>query len=80
MEWEFPEIKDQGRRYLAKLRKKTTSLSGYTGAIEEEIMRLMQSPDDVLSDHPGCAYCMEKGTPVKPGQVCSECGDRSPYR
>ena len=45
-----------------------------------EIERLMKAPEDTLSEHPGCVYCMESGTPVKAGEVCPKCGDRSPTR
>lgn len=44
----------------------------------EEIERLKLPPLETCSEHPGCAYCMEAGSPVRPGQVCPTCGDRLP--
>ncbi len=49
-------------------------------AAQTEIVRLSKDPDDTLSDHPGCTYCMEEGTTVKDGEVCPKCGDRLPTR
>lgn len=42
--------------------------------LEEQLKKMPPSP------WPGCGYCMENGTPVKPGEICPECGDRSPER
>lgn len=41
--------------------------------LEEKLKKMPPSP------WPGCGYCMERGTPVKGGEICPECGDRSPY-
>jgi hypothetical protein len=49
-------------------------------ALEAERDRLMLPPDETLSEHPGCVYCMEAGTPVRRGQVCPKCGDRAPTK
>jgi hypothetical protein len=49
-------------------------------AAEAEIKRLRLPPNETLSDHPGCGYCMEAGTPIRPGQVCPRCGDRLPTK
>ena len=49
-------------------------------AAQKELVRLRKDPDDALSEHPGCVYCMEAGTPVKDGEVCPKCGDRLPTR
>lgn len=79
MKWEFNDIKEQGRRWLRKTMEACRYDSSlYTEALEAEIIRLMKNPREVLSEHPGCVYCMEAGTPVQDGEVCSECGDRNP--
>lgn len=45
---------------------------------EAEVERLRLPPEETMSDHPGCGFCMEAGTPVRPGQICPKCGDRLP--
>jgi hypothetical protein len=42
--------------------------------LEQELQKMPPSP------WPGCGFCMEKGTPVKGGEICPKCGDRSPKR
>src|SRR5262249_25271063 len=49
-------------------------------AKEAELVRLRLPPEDTMSEHPGCVYCMEAGTPVRLGEVCPKCGDRLPTR
>lgn len=78
MPWDFPHIWIQGERWLAKTRAQIPDHRAYCEALETEIIRLMENPRDTMSEHPGCVYCMEAGSPVQDGQVCSECGDRNP--
>ena len=47
-------------------------------AAVRENERLRLPPNETLSEYPGCGYCMEAGTPVRPGQVCPRCNDRLP--
>ena len=47
-------------------------------ALKAENERLRLPPDETMSKYPGCVYCMEAGTPIRPGQVCPQCGDRRP--
>jgi len=48
--------------------------------LEGELDRLRLPPDETMSEHPGCVACMKADTTVRPGQVCSECGDRLPTK
>ena len=59
---------------------KRKAVLDYVVELEAEVARLRLPPDETMSAHPGCAYCMGAGTPVRPGQVCPECGDRLPTK
>lgn len=79
MKWEFHDIKDQGERWLRKAMHRANYEQGaYVEKLEAEVKRLMKNHKETLSEYPGCVYCMERGTPVRSGEVCSECGDRKP--
>jgi hypothetical protein len=62
------------------IKKFTSDVQRELAAAEKELVRLRKDPDDVLSEHPGCVFCMEAGTPVGDGEVCPKCGDRLPTR
>ena len=67
-------------RAFLELERESAALAERMGGAEREIARLSKDPGDVLSDHPGCVYCMEAGTPVGDGEVCPKCGDRLPTK
>jgi ribosomal protein L18 len=62
------------------IKKFTSDVQRELAAAEKELVRLRKDPDDTVSDHPGCVFCMEAGTPVGDGEVCPKCGDRLPTR
>lgn len=55
-------------------------LAEFARGLEREVARLSLPPDETMSAHPGCVYCMEKGTPIRLGMVCPKCGDRLPTK
>ena len=63
----YQEIADEIARFREQL-----------DAAVRENERLRLPPNETLSEYPGCGYCMEAGTPVRPGQVCPRCNDRLP--
>ena len=67
-------------RAFLELERESAALAERVKELETEVTRLSKDPGDVLSDHPGCVYCMEAGTPVGDGEVCPKCGDRLPTK
>jgi hypothetical protein len=59
---------------------RATNAEAALAEAQKEIERLRKDPSETLSEHPGCVYCMEAGTPVKDGEVCPKCGDRLPTK